>query len=299
VEPSLNYFQRRSRFTEYIPNKNPSVLENNRKNSQTQQSRYALFTLVGIAGEDDLDAPDLTAPEAEFGSSHGAVPNAEGEAGSNRAAGTGRPQFKPSASVAPTLVFDSEQSAKLRDALIAELERLGSPDDAAVRAHRNLAAKNRLTAADATAVENAFAERLSELDQAPTDINPPNDDAAAAGRPDSAASQTAPPLLGSERRPVLQKDIRLRDKEHRKFVASQPCLVCGRAPSDPHHLRFAQPRALGRRVSDQFTVPLCRTHHRELHRRGDEAAWWEGIKIDPIPLALKLWQERQFDRTDI
>jgi hypothetical protein len=152
---------------------------------------------------------------------------------------------------------------------------------------------------DVTAVESAFAQRLSELDRAPTDINPPNDDAATVGRPESAASQTAPPLLASERRPVLQKGIRLRDKEHRKFVASQPCLVCGRAPSDPHHLRFAQPRALGRQVSDQFTVPLCRTHHRELHRRGDETAWWQTVKIDPIPLALKLWQERQFDRTDI
>jgi hypothetical protein len=196
------------------------------------------------------------------------------------------------------LTFDSEQSAKLRDALIAELEHLGSADDAAVWAHRNLAAKNRLMAADANAVENAFAQRLSELDQAPTDINPQKDDAAVDGQPESA-SQTAPPLLGSEKRPVLQKDICLRDKEHRKFVASQPCLVCGRAPSDPHHLRFAQPRALGRRVSDQFTVPLCRTHHRELHRQGDEAAWWQAIKIDPIPLALKLWQESQFDRTDI
>jgi hypothetical protein len=265
----------------------------------TYARRYALFTLVGIAGEDDLDAPDLKAPEGEFDPSHGAVPSAEGKAGSNRAAGTGSPQIKPSASVAPMLAFDSEQSAKLRDALIAELEHLGSSDDAAVWAHRNLAAKNRLTAADANAVENAFAERLSELDRAPTDINPPNDDAATVGRPESAASQTAPPLLASERRPVLQKGIRLRDKEHRKFVASQPCLVCGRAPSDPHHLRFAQPRALGRQVSDQFTVPLCRTHHRELHRRGDETAWWQTVKIDPIPLALKLWQERQFDRTDI
>src|SRR5262249_11059654 len=59
---------------------------------------------------------------------------------------------------------------------------------------------------------------------------------------------------------------RLRDKAHLKFVASQPCLICGRQPSDPHHLRFAQPRALGLKVSDEFTVPLCRGHHRQLHQ---------------------------------
>ena len=70
----------------------------------------------------------------------------------------------------------------------------------------------------------------------------------------------------------------------------QPCLVCGRVPSDPHHLTFTQPRALGRRVSDEFTVPVCRIHHRELHRSGDEFAWWRRLNIDPLPVALKLWQ---------
>ena len=97
------------------------------------------------------------------------------------------------------------------------------------------------------------------------------------------------PFAEPKSRPILQKDIRLRDKEHRRFVARQPCLVCGRSPSDPHHLRFAQPRALGRRVSDEFTVPLCRVHHRDLHRKGDEGAWWQAVKIDPLPLAAKLW----------
>jgi hypothetical protein len=82
----------------------------------------------------------------------------------------------------------------------------------------------------------------------------------------------------------------LRDKQHLRFVADQPCLVCGREPCDPHHLRFAQPRALGRKVSDEFTVPVCRVHHRELHRHGDEAAWWQSIKIEPLPVAYRLWQ---------
>jgi hypothetical protein len=87
----------------------------------------------------------------------------------------------------------------------------------------------------------------------------------------------------------------LRDKDHRKFVLRQPCLVCGRVPSDPHHLTFTQSRALGRRVSDEFIVPVCRVHHRELHRSGDEAAWWRSLNIDPLPVALKLWQQSRAD----
>jgi hypothetical protein len=82
---------------------------------------------------------------------------------------------------------------------------------------------------------------------------------------------------------------RIRDKEHLRFVATQPCLICGRCPCDPHHLRFAQTRALGRRASDEFTVPLCRGHHRELHRSGNEATWWKKSGIDPMPAARVLW----------
>jgi hypothetical protein len=82
---------------------------------------------------------------------------------------------------------------------------------------------------------------------------------------------------------------RHRDKGHLKFVSSQPCLVCGRSPADAHHLRFTQPRAMGRKVSDEFTVPLCRTHHRDNHRFGDEAAWWNRATINPLEVARKLW----------
>jgi hypothetical protein len=82
---------------------------------------------------------------------------------------------------------------------------------------------------------------------------------------------------------------RVRDREHVKSVAKQPCLVCGRHPADAHHLRFAQLPALGRKVSDEFTVPLCRGHHREVHRCGDEAAWWKKTGIDPTTAARALW----------
>jgi hypothetical protein len=94
---------------------------------------------------------------------------------------------------------------------------------------------------------------------------------------------------------ALGKTVRLRNKDHRKHILRRPCLVCGRVPSDPHHLTFTQPRALGRRVSDEFTVPICRLHHRELHRSGDEAAWWRRLNIDPLPIALKLWQQTRSD----
>ena len=88
---------------------------------------------------------------------------------------------------------------------------------------------------------------------------------------------------------TISEPRRHRDKAHLKFVASQPCLVCGRSPADAHHLRFTQLRAMGRKVSDEFTVPLCRTHHRDNHRFGDEVAWWERRAIDPIATSRMLW----------
>src|SRR5262249_48142743 len=81
---------------------------------------------------------------------------------------------------------------------------------------------------------------------------------------------------------TIAEPRRYRNKEHLRFVAQQGCLVCGRKPSDPHHLRFMQPRALGRKVSDEFAVPLCRIHHRAAHRAGDERAWWNQAGIDPV-----------------
>jgi hypothetical protein len=88
---------------------------------------------------------------------------------------------------------------------------------------------------------------------------------------------------------ALPEPKRRRDKAHLRFVAAQPCLVCGRHPSDPHHVRFAPPRALGLKVSDEFTVPLCRTHHREIHQSSNEVAWWQRVKIDPLSNARQFW----------
>ena len=107
----------------------------------------------------------------------------------------------------------------------------------------------------------------------------------------------APSDEPSQRLPVdknvltLNEPRRYRNRAHLEFVASQPCLLCERRPSDAHHLRFAQPSALGRRVSDEFTVPLCRSHHRALHRRGNEPEWWKENGIDPVGIAQKLWEK--------
>ena len=94
---------------------------------------------------------------------------------------------------------------------------------------------------------------------------------------------------------AIAEPKRLRDKAHLKFVATQPCLICGRQPSDPHHLRFAQPRAIGLKVSDEFTVPLCRGHHRELHQVGDEQSWWAKRNITPLQIARTLWEQTHPD----
>jgi hypothetical protein len=114
-------------------------------------------------------------------------------------------------------------------------------------------------------------------------------------------SATAPPLAPTalvaspgkidKSQLAIREPKRLRDKAHLKFVAPQSCVVCGRQPSDPHHLRFAQPRAIGLKVSDEFTVPLCRGHHRQLHQVGDEVAWWENQKIDALEVARRLWEQ--------
>ncbi len=88
---------------------------------------------------------------------------------------------------------------------------------------------------------------------------------------------------------ALSEPRRIRNSGHLALVASKPCLICGRNRAHAHHLKFAQPTALGRKVSDEFTVPLCSTHHRELHQHGDERVWWAAQGIDALKVAAQLW----------
>jgi hypothetical protein len=282
----------------------------------TYARRYALFTLVGIAGEDDLDAPDLGAvpnPAAE-------LPRSNGQAAAARRAPAGGGKLPgPSAKS----VLGEQLSASLRESLIEQMAAINSADEAAAWARRSLPAKNTLTAADAKMVEQRFQARLSDISDTGDPGGPrersggaaaglvpggtitdpahavPDQSIVSAGLADAVRGEKAAAVAGKRPRRsavgALGKTVRLRDKDHRKFVLRQPCLVCGRVPSDPHHLTFTQSRALGRRVSDEFIVPVCRVHHRELHRSGDEAAWWRSLNIDPLPVALKLWQHTRTD----
>jgi hypothetical protein len=194
----------------------------------------------------------------------------------------------------------------LRERLLASLGQLQSADEAADWVHANLPAKNTLIAADADRVESDFRDRLTEIDAASSRGEDPQSAPAAeiekepflASPEDAAAAAIILPSgPGARRRRLAGKTIRLRDKGHCKFVASQPCIVCGRTPSEAHHIRFAQPRALGRKVSDEYTIPVCRLHHSELHRYGDEVSWWVAVSIDPLPIALELWKRSQLSAT--
>jgi hypothetical protein len=260
----------------------------------TYARRYALFALVGIAGEDDLDAPDLNAPEPAEADHKKSSSN-----GGNRGGRQNWGQKKTQANRASNEDFNSanplkaQLSAVLRDQLMSELKGVNSGEDAAIWARRILPAKNALNYADARQIEDAFQARLAIV---------PNE----SGEPDRLSPTVMTAInseqtQGSIRMPgsasvdkshlPYPEPRRIRDRDHVRFVARQPCLICGRRPADPHHLRFTQQRALGRKVSDEFTVPLCRGHHREAHRSGDESGWWKAAGVDPTVTARALWLE--------
>jgi ERF superfamily len=260
----------------------------------TYARRYALFALVGIAGEDDLDAPDLNATgpaEAERPPLSRRTRSNGGQKQFGRRADRDAQHHSGNASL------KSQLSAVLRDQLVGELKAVSSADAAAIWARRILPAKNTLNIADARQVENAFQERLAELELRLSD-KPQASSLGAIDNPTTSLERKGPETSGivpieriEKSGPARPEPRRIRDREHVKFVAGHPCLICGRRPADSHHLRFAQSRALGRKVSDEFTVPLCRGHHREIHRHGDEAAWWAKVGVEPLGVANALWRE--------
>jgi ERF superfamily len=217
----------------------------------TYARRYALFTLVGIAGEDDLDAPDLGA-----GGNSDVQPGLDIQTFSKPEAA--EPPFaslgasrKGKVIRSPRIVLATAQSEALRDRLVAELSDLQSADEAADWVHKNLPAKNTLTSADAETVEASFRERLFTIEGrqagAASEQNNSGDEPLREQSQAFDSPQTPAPAatVVRRRRRLAPKTIRLRDKEHCRFVATQPCVVCGRTPTEAHHVRFAQPRALG------------------------------------------------------
>lgn len=248
----------------------------------TYARRYALFALVGIAGEDDLDAPDVVrAPPAAT------EPQTPGPKGKPPKGVLNRPPVLP-----------PERSAELLDRLLGELALQDDSDGLLAWAKISLPLKNTLPEADARVLEAAYQKRFEEAALPDTNL--------VDQRPASAVGQAlleeypfettndvdAPANASSEEQVGLafpKEPPRKRSKDHLAFIRSQGCLVCQKTPADAHHLKFAQPRTLGRKVSDEFTVPLCRSHHLSLHRHGNERAWWANLQISPLPIAKELW----------
>jgi hypothetical protein len=298
----------------------------------TYARRYALFTMVGIAGEDDLDAPDIANDESKGNKTAeaGHAPSAglESAPAHSSQSRTGNPAKPPIEEELGT-----KQSAAAKTQLIQEIQTLPE-NELQPRAIAILKAKNRLSADDAKQVEGAFSARMGASPDAPEGFasiptnpvsaqpplvskaarvrrRPPKTKAPIEAAPlvalapevdgpegPNAADPSKPSIRDLNASSVVRIDKsmlyfseirRHRDKTHLQFVGLQPCLICGRTPSDAHHLRFAQPRALGRKNSDEFTVPLCRMHHSQNHRVGDEVDWWRKSRIDPLQVANRLW----------
>ena len=213
----------------------------------TYARRYALFTLVGIAGEDDLDAPDLNAkvevapkiePQAVEDPTQPQPAKVAAEPGSNATPTQGRtPTTKsrtPKLAAPARVMLDAEQSAALREQLIADVGRLQSADDAAEWVHRNLPLKNTLLAADADLLEENFRDRLAAIQSVSAMLEQqlqaaPGEDEFTLPEPpflDHDENATGPPTVlrrpgaGSQRH-LKAKTIRLRDKEH---CTTLPCL---------------------------------------------------------------------------
>jgi ERF superfamily len=236
----------------------------------TYARRYALFALVGIAGEDDLDAPDTPF--------HAVIAPPKDKAPVTR---------RSSAPAEKQPLLSTVSSGELRDTLIGELRTLHEATELSSWAQRRLPAKNTLMADDARMVEATYRSLMDAALAADESTTPDNrfpaeiDHQTAATDLNKYTSNSVVPLV---------KQIRRRSKAHLAFVRAQGCLVCQREPCDAHHIKFAQTRALGRKVSDEFTVPLCRDHHNDLHRGGNEIAWWANLQIAPMEIARDLWE---------
>ena len=233
----------------------------------TYARRYALFALVGIAGEDDLDAPNsILGPPSTEAQLHPA------------------PKGKPTNGILQKpAMLSRQQSASERDKMLDELQTLSSESQLIAWARDGLSRKNLLMEADAERIESCYQRRLSELVLAGSNGTAETSDKSSPSH--EALHETAPSLA------IPKEPNRKRSKTHLLFVRARPCLVCQQTPVDAHHLKFAQQRALGRKVSDEFTVPLCRAHHQDLHRHGNEKAWWSNMQIEPLPIARELWED--------
>ena len=251
----------------------------------TYARRYALFAMVGIAGEDDLDAPEAS-------HSPSTPDESTPSPGAKRRPSAGIPNRAP--------LLNRQSSAQQTERLLGQLLALPPEEDLAAWAKMALSLKDSLVEEDARKIEAAF---RNKLETAPTPLVRGTTQGVGAlsvydgaAEPPSLEIETGhtpnrpPACEGAGGRLAFPKEPpRKRNRAHLLFVRGQPCLICQQAPSDAHHVKFAQPRTLGRKVSDEFTVPVCRLHHHELHRHGNETAWWANVRISPLSIAKELW----------
>ncbi len=214
----------------------------------------------------------------------------------------------------------------LRDQLLADVAALRNDEGAALWAYRALPAKNSLTDADARQVEEAFQLKLAGFsvaaDQAeePDKSEPepvaadqegipspgPEPTDVVSVRPASTPDEGPRQQGGRKRQSRKRGQPREPDASRLTLDGALPFALTNgdeaaandaTAPRiDKADLTLSEPRRHRNRdhlkfvrVSDEFTVPLCRLHHRALHRRGDEAAWWAEQQLEPLPVAQKLW----------
>jgi hypothetical protein len=168
--------------------------------------------------------------------------------------------------------------------MLREIVSLATENDLVTWAQNGLPRKNVLLEEDARLIETAYQQRLGGITLPWEEMD---------GSPQREASANGAAEVREAHLAFPKEPVRKRSKAHLSFVRGQPCLICKRVPSDPHHLKFAQAKALGRKVSDEFTVPLCRTHHQDLHRHGNEKAWWTNMQIAPLDTAKRLWAASQ------
>src|SRR5690349_3393086 len=204
----------------------------------TYARRYALFTLVGIAGEDDLDAPDLSSPSADNAEKASNREHANRDEGAGtikfptRSDGNGR-SLKLSRRSHPPL--SSIESGALRARLLSEISALQSRDSATNWARQALPAKNQLSAEDAKLIEDAFAKKESVfLEAEAMKMSSHNSsDSLEPAQPLDTINGEPDQSKGVRKTSVaLTKPPRYRNKDHLRFVRQQPCLLCGRKPSD-------------------------------------------------------------------
>jgi hypothetical protein len=248
----------------------------------TYARRYALFSLVGIAGEDDLDAPDLLTST---------------DSSPDRITPTQAPaQISKDRRNKP--ILEPVSSAILGDELVVEIRGCSGADSLANWAKRRLDSKNALTKEDAARVEAAFTLAINgQPHEGPAKSPAAEEKIPRSGiNSERSPANASQPVMGSAPSCPLNKTQIVRDKTHLRHVSALPCLICQRTPCDAHHVKLAQPRMLGRKVSDEFVVPLCRDHHRDLHRHGNERAWWANVNLNPLEKARGFWEASLLDR---